>query len=41
LTVTAIVPPNITARVDLPGAAAPPVGSVGSGSHQWRYPWLP
>ncbi|MGD0553537.1 MAG: family 78 glycoside hydrolase catalytic domain [Streptosporangiaceae bacterium] len=39
LTVTAVVPPNTTARVDLPGADAPRVGSVGSGSHEWRYPW--
>jgi alpha-L-rhamnosidase len=36
--VTAVVPPNCTATVVLPGSGARP-REVGSGTHRWHYPW--
>ena len=40
IVVTAVVPPNTTAEVDLPGAETEPAvrTTVGSGAHEWRIP---
>jgi alpha-L-rhamnosidase len=40
ITVRAVVPPNASATVDLPGAGRAPL-DVGSGAHVWTYPYAP